>query len=140
MVKYDSYRCLRDGNVFMTKNYNRILGTLGEAFAKDFLENKGFSIMAQNFRKKSGEIDLICRDEKMIVFVEVKARMNNHFGLPANAVDYEKIMHIIDTGLSFLEESGLEDHPWRVDVVGVLFDDKKDNPEITHYEGIRIDG
>lgn len=60
------------------QNYNKFLGYLGQKFAKEFLQEKKFEILEQNFQIWGGEIDLICRDIKSdeVVFIEVKTRTN----------------------------------------------------------------
>jgi putative endonuclease len=50
------------------------LGKCGEAVAEDFLCKKGYMLLARNYRTKRGELDLVFRDKKQIIFVEVKTR------------------------------------------------------------------
>ena len=69
------------------------IGVLGESLAADFLARKGYQIIARNYRFREGEIDLIVfryQPEPELVFVEVKARTSNKFGVPAEAVDSAK--------------------------------------------------
>ena len=66
------------------KYTNQELGELGEKLAKRFLEERGYTIICQNFRTKQGEIDIIARDKyKTIIFVEVKTRTSLEYGNPA---------------------------------------------------------
>ena len=123
----------------MKKTPTQLLGQKGEAIAKSFLIVKGFEILSPNFRKSCGEIDLICLDDDEIVFVEVKARTSLQYGAPELAVDKKKVMKIIETGFHYLKENDLEERAWRVDVVAILMQNGNE-PEITHYKGIRIDG
>lgn len=55
------------------------IGRLGEDIAKKYLENKGFSIIGQNYLRKCGEIDIIAQKGKILHFIEVKtvSRENN---------------------------------------------------------------
>jgi putative endonuclease len=53
------------------QNQKTILGNAGEQFVAHFLQNKSFKILAQNYRTKLGEIDLIAQKDELIVFVEV---------------------------------------------------------------------
>lgn len=65
-------------------------GRRGEALAAHFLTHRGYEILARNYRTRRGEIDLIARDGKTVVFVEVKARTGSRFGSPCEAVDAKK--------------------------------------------------
>ena len=108
---------------------NRRFGGQGEADARAFLEEKGIKVLEMNFRRPTGEIDIIARQRRTIVFVEVKRRSSLRFGRPAEAVDRAKQGHILRTAALYLQENGLEDSPVRFDVVEVL------PGEIRHIEG-----
>lgn len=102
------------------KYTNQELGELGEKLAKRFLEERGYTIVCQNFRTKQGEIDIIARDkDKIIVFVEVKTRTSLEFGNPAEAVDKNKMRHIINTARYYLHINKLEDNTMRFDIIEV---------------------
>ena len=64
-----------------------ILGIEGEEQAKVYLLDKKYKILAQNYKNKIGEIDLICKKDDTYVFVEVKARNTKKFGMPREAVN-----------------------------------------------------
>lgn len=68
---------------------NREIGGCQEQRAKEYLEAQGVKIIAQNFRCRSGEIDLIGRDRKYLIFIEVKYRKQESV-FPEEAVDYRK--------------------------------------------------
>src|ERR1041384_2243957 len=66
-------------------------GALGEKLACRYLKRNGFKILFRNFRGRSGgEIDVVCRDNHTLVFVEVKTRAGEDFGRPFVAVDRAK--------------------------------------------------
>lgn len=100
----------------------RAAGSAGEAAACGALKNTGMTILERNFRRPTGEIDIIAKDKRTIVFVEVKARSSLKFGRPAEAVDKAKQLHILRTAMIYLAEKGLDDAPVRFDVVEVLPD------------------
>ena len=62
------------------------LGREGERLAAEYLEKKGYKVVASRFRLFHGEIDLIAWDGDTLVFVEVKARTSDDFGLPEESV------------------------------------------------------
>ncbi len=69
---------------------NGAKGRAGEHLAGAFLERSGYRIVQKNVRLPGGEIDLICRDGDVLVFVEVKARSTGRFGSALGAVDARK--------------------------------------------------
>src|SRR5205807_6725350 len=71
------------------------LGRTGERLAAEELLRQGYRIVQQNFRCKHGEIDLIAEDEHDLIFVEVKTRRGNAYGLPEEAVTARKRQKII---------------------------------------------
>lgn len=71
-------------------------GKIGEEIAKNYLEQRGYEIIEQNFRVHYGEIDLIARERKAkdgdtLVFIEVKSRYSHEFGSPEEAITPWKI-------------------------------------------------
>ena len=107
----------------------RRFGSEGEADARAYLAGRGATILEMNYRRPTGEIDIIARAGKTLVFVEVKRRSSLRYGRPAEAVNAAKQTHILRTALMYLQENGLEDAPARFDVIEIL-------PEgIRHIEG-----
>ncbi|MBV9271708.1 MAG: YraN family protein [Candidatus Eremiobacteraeota bacterium] len=65
-------------------------GKSAEQRAAAFLQARGYHVLACNLRLPGGEIDLVCRDGRTLVFVEVKFRQSTRFGSALNAVDARK--------------------------------------------------
>lgn len=65
-------------------------GRTGERRAAAFLESLGYLVLEYNLRLPGGEIDLVCRDGRTLVFVEVKLRKTARFGSAISAVDARK--------------------------------------------------
>lgn len=107
-------------------NRNKIEGAIGENMAVNYLENKGFRILKQNYKNKIGEIDLIAKDGNSIVFIEVKRRTSAKFGLPREAVTPYKQRQIRTIALSYLKQNKCLNASCRFDVIDIL------NDEITH--------
>lgn len=72
------------------KMHNKELGKQGEQLAVDFLKKRGFSILEQNWTCFAGEADIIALDDEAIHFIEVKTRIGDGNGFPAEAVDAKK--------------------------------------------------
>ncbi|MBA2585373.1 MAG: YraN family protein [Chthoniobacterales bacterium] len=100
-------------------------GARGEKLAEKFLRRTGYKILYRNFRGRSGgEIDLVCRDEDTLVFVEVKTRTREDFGRPLDAVGREKQKRIARGGLAWLRLLDNPDILFRFDVVEVVMADQ----------------
>lgn len=97
-------------------------GRRNEQLAAEFLKKQGYRILQKNYRCKTGEIDIIAKDKATIVFVEVKARSSQAFGLPQEAVGRHKQKKICLAALSFLSSNGLFEKSARFDVVSILWE------------------
>ncbi|GAB7027017.1 YraN family protein [Geotalea toluenoxydans] len=113
------------------KSDNKTLGEVGESIAVTFLKGLKYTIIERNFRCKCGEIDIIARDGKTLVFVEVKTRRTNAFGVPQLAVTPFKQRQISKTALTWLAQKKLQDAGARFDVIAILQPDHA-VPEIDH--------
>jgi putative endonuclease len=109
--------------------WNRMLGDEGERLTCRFLKRAGMRIITRNFRVALGEIDVIARDGRTLVFVEVKTRRR---GDPFEAVTAEKQRRLTRAALVFLKKHGLLDAPSRFDVVSVVLPGPSDPARIDH--------
>lgn len=98
----------------------RGFGGEGEAAARAFLERKGAKVLEMNYRRPTGEIDIVARQRDVILFVEVKRRSSLRYGRPSEAVNRTKQLHILRTAQLYLQEKRLSDAPVRFDVIEVL--------------------
>ena len=87
----------------MNTESTRSRGNDGEDFAADYYEKNGYRILCRNFKGSHGEIDIIAEKDAYIVFAEVKLRTVLS-QKPAEAVDSEKMLHIVNTANEFLCE------------------------------------
>ncbi len=112
----------------------QIIGAAGEKIAKEYLISKGYLIEAMNFHSKYGEIDIIAKNDKYIVFVEVKTRKQLSIVSPAEAVTKNKRNKIIKTAFVYMESNIINMQP-RFDVIEII---TKDNgakiKNINHIE------
>ena len=96
-------------------------GARGETLACRYLKRNGYKILHRNFRGHSGgEIDVVCRDNDTLVFIEVKTRGREDFGRPVEAVDREKRKRISRGALAWLRMLDNPDILFRFDVVEVI--------------------
>ncbi|BCN31314.1 YraN family protein [Anaeromicropila herbilytica] len=102
--------------------YNkRKIGGDYEKLAANHLREKGYTILELNFYHRGGELDIIAKDGKYLVFVEVKYRTTIHNGYPEEAIDYRKRKSIIQSANYYMYSHGYyEDTPCRFDAVVIL--------------------
>lgn len=110
------------------------LGRSGERIAADFLTGKGLEIVETGFRLFRGEIDIIARDGRTLVFVEVKTRGGDEFGRPEESVTAAKQRQIKKIALGYIVERGLEDTNCRFDVVAVSLDQDSNESNVVHFK------
>lgn len=92
----------------------RVLGLAGEHVAERELARRGYQVVARNVRTRFGEIDLICRDRREYLFVEVKTRRAGSFVAAVEAVDRRKARRLEVLAQSWLAACGQRDARWRV--------------------------
>lgn len=97
-------------------------GRRGEDLAHRFLRRQGFTIVARNYRPRSGagEIDLIGWEKDQLVFLEVKSRATDDFGPPDRAVGQEKQAHLERVARDYARRAGVGWEQVRFDIVNVL--------------------
>ena len=96
------------------------MGKQGETDAVNLLKKKGYRILERNYRTKAGEVDIIARHRGTIVFVEVKARGNHHYGNPKYAITPRKKRNLSMAALSYLKKTGQSNAKARFDVVAIV--------------------
>jgi len=107
------------------------LGKRGERFAADFYRSRGAEVIAANVNYAVGEIDLIVRENKVFVFVEVKTRTTPNYGL-AEAVTRRKIARMRKAAVQWLNGRPISEV--RFDVVALLVNGS--SFELQHFEAV----
>lgn len=99
--------------------HNREKGSICENFAGKYLEKHGYPIIARNYTIRGGEIDIICKKDEAIVFVEVKSlTCDSHINL-AETITNAKNKSLIRTCNYWLTENEKQDCDWRIDFIGI---------------------
>jgi len=108
----------------------RRIGEEKEKLAVQYLVQKGYQILEQNFYCRQGELDIIARSKDgTVVFVEVKYRVNANYGYPSEAVNFQKRQRIAKAAQVYLYQSRLSlDIRCRYDVISIM------GQTITHIE------
>lgn len=96
------------------------LGRSAELLALEHLQGQGLHLLAQNWRCRRGELDLVMLDGDTVVFVEVRCRRHQNWGGALESIDARKRQRLISAAEHFLQqEARWSRHPCRFDVVAV---------------------
>lgn len=105
-------------------------GMMGEEAAARTLKKARYKIVERNFRTPAGEIDIVARDRKTLVFVEVRTRSSVEFGLPQETVTGRKRKRLCKAARWYLRKNRLDDAECRFDIVAVVTHNGKKKPDI----------
>ncbi len=116
----------------MTNPSKRAIGNNAEDIACQYLLELGWDIIERNYYAGHNEIDIIAKDEDIIVFIEVKMRSSTHFGLPIEHVNETKVFRIFEAAERWAQENEYQHAPLRFDIIGIL--QKKNTNDLTHLK------
>ena len=117
-------------NLFKSEPPKDVLGDRGENVAARYLRGLGYKIIVRNFRCEMGEIDIIARDGRTLVFVEVKTRVSDE-PTPEENVNDPKQHQITKAAKFYLSRYGVPQPPARFDVVAIVWPTGR-NPQVRH--------
>lgn len=127
---------------------NQNIGKLGESHAEKFLIAQNYQIITRNYHSRFGEIDLIALETdgksqssapqpSRLIFVEVKTRTSDLFGLPQESISPQKIKKILKTAIHFKNHSTEKlPHIWRIDAIAVKLNKDLQLISIEHFKNI----
>lgn len=95
----------------------KLRGGKAEDLASAFLLKNGYKIVERNFRNKLGEIDIIAKEQKIVVFIEVRSMSAALLSTAAESITSKKIKKIIRVAESYINYKKLEGNEFRFDVV-----------------------
>ncbi|XOU94336.1 MAG: YraN family protein [Candidatus Kerfeldbacteria bacterium] len=118
-------------------NNNKSLGNWGEDLAVKYLLQKSYIIMYRHWQKREGEIDIVAYDknDRYLVFVEVKTRISSQFGSPEESLSYKKKQSLGNIIMFYLQEAGYKNR-YRFDLITIK---KTDHVKITHYKNLSLE-
>ncbi|MCP4650741.1 MAG: YraN family protein [PVC group bacterium] len=119
----------------MVQGSNLKTGRHGEMLARKYLEDKGYTIIDQNFRNKYAEIDLIVSKDDMLVFVEVRTKTGEQFGTPEESIDRRKINKLKKNAKAYVWYKKYS-QMYRIDAICIVLDECGEIMRISHYECI----
>lgn len=115
-------------------------GERGEKLAAAYLKKKGYRVVARNWRNprdRRDELDLVCTDGDVLVFVEVKARDAAALVSGYHAVDTRKKQVVRRTATAYLRRLRAKPHTYRFDIVEVEMG-AGGKGEVRHYENVEL--
>ena len=113
------------------------IGKYAEDLATEYLKKRGYKILFRNYRKPWGEVDVVAGDERVVVFVEVKANTSDYANFqPEIRANREKMKKVIRAARTYLAQYDLNDAEWRLDVITVMIDKNRGVAKIKHFKNI----
>jgi len=116
------------------KMHNKNVGKIGEDIACKYLIEKGYAILERNYVEKGGEIDIIARNGREIIFVEVKARCSKKNGDGIESITWQKIRHIKNVSKIYIFKKRLFNYSIRYDAIDINF--SRTSHSINHIKAI----
>ncbi len=116
-------------------------GRKGERYASEYMEKKGFRIVARNYAVGKSEIDFIAENEETFVLCEVKARIQTYgapakYGPPSRAVTKQKRRHLLPAASLFCRKHKSAGKPFRFDVIEIYLNKDLSLGYVNHYENL----
>lgn len=114
------------------------IGRLGEQIALTYLTSKGLKVVDHNFRTKYGEIDLIIKKDRKIIFVEVKTRIGDKKGKPYEAVTRNKYSHLKLAAQLYVLKNNLKEYKLSIHVVSIILTSDLQVEKIDYFEDVQL--
>ncbi len=116
------------------------MGFKAENIVRHYLVDRGYEILAQNWRKKWGELDIVAQREGIVVFVEVKASTAALAGFdPTIRANWDKMRKVARTAKTYLSSHNYPpEQEWQIDIVALTFDIQKKTAHIQHFKNIEV--
>ncbi|MBI2098565.1 MAG: YraN family protein [Candidatus Wildermuthbacteria bacterium] len=111
------------------------VGRLGEKLASEYLRKQGYTILAQNYRTRYAEIDLIAKQKDVLVIVEVRTKVGEQFGTPEETLNYKKLQKVRRNAEAYVAY-GKWKGPCRIDAVCIVLAEDYTPQRIEHHENI----
>lgn len=115
-----------------------LLGKWGEDLAEKKLKDQGWKILGRNISFKGGELDIVARDEKELVIVEVRTRTFGKIMPPECSVGPDKLRKLVRAGQYYVLKNKWEG-PWRIDLIAITVEENE-NVRIEHFADITYGG
>lgn len=115
-------------------NHNHRWGELGENITSTYLEKTGYKILARNWHCHQQEIDLIAKDQSILVLIEVKLRLSNNFDLTNEPLNNQRLKQLKLAATYFSKQYPTKQ--WRYDFIIIDFNFARRLARLSHYRQI----
>lgn len=117
------------------KKDTKKLGIFAEGIARRYLLEKGYEILAANYKLNFGELDVVAKKNGVVSFVEVKANRKYYEGFePEMRVDPRKRNKLVKLATAYMMNKKLMDSPWQIDIISIIFDFENKKAGIKHFK------
>ncbi len=127
----------------LPKTPQQNIGDLGENIAAKYLISRKYEILERNYRKPWGEIDIIAKQGRKIVFFEVKTLSNpSSFAdrlMPEEQITAKKKSRMKRALLSYLKEKKLQNKEWQIDIIAIELNSERRLAKIRHLKNVIFD-
>lgn len=119
----------------MTKQFNRLKGSQGEDAAAQWLIDHGYTIIERNNSTKFGELDIVASKGEILIFVEVKFKQTEDFGMPEEMISKNKLFQVKRTAEMYLlnnPDIAKSFQRYQIDAICIV----EETGRLTHYENV----
>ncbi len=117
-------------------NHKQKVGKFGEQLAANYLLKRGYKVIAKNVQTGHKEIDIIARQGKRLVFVEVKTRTSLRLGSAELAFTFRKFNNFKRALMLYIRRNNLDEKRARADLISIDVNKAGGSVRIKHYKNI----
>jgi putative endonuclease len=117
------------------KNSRKATGDRAEKIVKNYLEERGYRVLEQNYKTKYAEIDIIAQKQGNLFFVEVRSRTGEDFGSPEETIRGRKSWKLKQNALAYAFFKKYRG-PYQIDLACVVFDQNQKPQRVSYFENI----
>ena len=133
IFKKDNPEIIQKSLSIKTKNLKT--GRLGEEIAKKYLQSNRYAIIEQNYRTRRAEIDLIALYKGMLVFIEVRTKKGERFGMPEESLNRNKKIKLMNNAKAYVAKKRWKKE-YRIDAICIVLNNNYRVSRINHYKNI----
>jgi putative endonuclease len=115
---------------------SKTIGALGEGIAQNYLLKKGYELITTNYHIPGGEVDIIVKKNDILVFVEVKTRLQCYFGPGEEALNDHKKRVLLRTIFTYLTQHPSSMFSWQLDFIAIQIFTPKNIATVKHFSNI----